>query len=51
MNLDYLLGLLASAAAVIIGIVVHESAHALAAYALGDRTARSQGRKIGRAHV
>lgn len=44
MNLDYLLGLLASAAAVIIGIVVHESAHALAAYALGDRTARSQGR-------
>lgn len=44
MNLDYLLGLLASAAAVIIGIVVHESAHALAAAALGDRTARSQGR-------
>lgn len=44
MNLDYLLGLLASAAAVIIGIVLHESAHALAAYALGDRTARSQGR-------
>lgn len=44
MNFDYLLGLLASAAAVIIGIVVHESAHAFAAYALGDRTARSQGR-------
>lgn len=44
MNFDYLLGLVASAAAVIIGIVIHESAHALAAYALGDRTARSQGR-------
>lgn len=44
MNFDYLSGLLASAAAVIIGIVVHESAHALAAYLLGDRTARSQGR-------
>ena len=44
MNFDYLLGLLASAAAVIIGIVVHESAHAFAAYAHGDRTARSQGR-------
>lgn len=44
MNFDYLFGLLASAAAVIIGIVVHESAHALAAYLLGDRTARSQGR-------
>lgn len=44
MNFDYLLGLLASAAAVIIGIVVHESAHAFVAYALGDRTARSQGR-------
>ena len=44
MNFDYLFGLLASAAAVIIGIVVHESAHALSAYLLGDRTARSQGR-------
>ena len=30
MNFDYLFGLFASAAAVIIGIVVHESAHALA---------------------
>lgn len=36
--------LLASALAVIIGIVIHESAHALAAYALGDKTARSRGR-------
>ncbi len=36
--------LLISALAVIIGIVVHESAHALAAYALGDKTARSRGR-------
>lgn len=33
-----------SALAVIIGIVIHESAHALAAYALGDKTARSRGR-------
>lgn len=36
--------LLISAVAVIIGIVVHESAHALAAYLLGDATARSRGR-------
>ena len=36
--------LLASALAVIIGIVVHESAHALAAYVLGDATARQRGR-------
>ena len=36
--------LLASALAVIIGIVVHESSHALAAYVLGDATARQRGR-------
>ena len=36
--------LLISALAVIIGIVIHESTHALAAYALGDKTARSRGR-------
>lgn len=36
--------LLTSALAVIIGIVVHESAHALAAYLLGDKTAQSRGR-------
>lgn len=36
--------LLISALAVIVGIVIHESAHALAAYALGDKTARSRGR-------
>ncbi|WP_317299250.1 site-2 protease family protein [Collinsella tanakaei] len=36
--------LLISALAVIIGIVIHESAHALAAYALGDKTARLRGR-------
>ena len=36
--------LLISALAVIIGIVIHESAHALAAYALDDKTARSRGR-------
>lgn len=39
-----LTNLLASAFAVIVGIVVHESAHALAAFALGDKTARSRGR-------
>ncbi len=44
MNVPYLMSLLASALALILGIVVHESAHALAAYLLGDRTARSQGR-------
>lgn len=44
MNLSYLIGLMASAVALIVGIVVHESAHALMAYALGDRTARSRGR-------
>lgn len=32
------------AVAVIVGIVVHESSHALAAFLLGDRTARSRGR-------
>lgn len=36
--------LLASALAVIVGIVIHESAHALTAYLLGDKTARSRGR-------
>lgn len=41
MDLTYLLS---SALAVIGGIVIHESAHALAAYALGDKTARSRGR-------
>lgn len=44
LNLNYIFYLLTSAAALIIGIVIHESAHALAAYLLGDRTARSRGR-------
>lgn len=39
-----IVSLLASALAVIVGIVIHESAHALAAYLLGDKTARSRGR-------
>lgn len=39
-----LVSILISALAVIIGIVVHESAHALTAYLLGDSTARSRGR-------
>lgn len=44
MNVPYLVSLLSSACALVIGIVVHESAHAIAAYALGDHTARSRGR-------
>lgn len=36
--------LIINALAVVVGIVVHESAHALAAYALGDATARRRGR-------
>lgn len=36
--------LLIDAVALIVGIVIHESAHALAAYVLGDKTARSRGR-------
>ena len=42
--MDRIISLLLSAVAVILGIVVHESAHALAAYLLGDPTARSRGR-------
>lgn len=42
--MDRIVSLLLSAVAVILGIVVHESAHALAAYVLGDSTARSRGR-------
>ena len=44
MSSSYLMNLLASAVAVIVGIVIHESAHAAAAWALGDKTARSRGR-------
>lgn len=44
MSSSYLMNLLASAIAVIVGIVIHESAHAAAAWALGDKTARSRGR-------
>lgn len=36
--------MITSALALIVGIVIHESAHALAAYLLGDRTARDRGR-------
>lgn len=36
--------LLIDAVALIVGIVIHESAHALAAYVLGDKMARSRGR-------
>ena len=44
MSSSYLMNLVASAVAVIVGIVIHESAHAAAAWALGDKTARSRGR-------
>ena len=44
MSSSYFMNLLASAVAVIVGIVIHESAHAAAAWALGDKTARSRGR-------
>ncbi len=44
MSSSYLMNLLASAVAVILGIVIHESAHAAAAWALGDKTAHSRGR-------
>ena len=44
MSNSYIMNLLASAVAVIVGIVIHESAHAAAAWALGDKTARSRGR-------
>ena len=44
MSSSYLMNMLASAVAVIVGIVIHESAHAAAAWALGDKTARSRGR-------
>lgn len=44
MSSSYFMNLLAGAVAVIVGIVIHESAHAAAAWALGDKTARSRGR-------
>lgn len=44
LDLRYLVSLLIQAAALIVGLCVHESAHAIAAWALGDRTARSRGR-------
>lgn len=44
MSSSYIMNLLASAVAVIVGIVIHESAHAAAAWALGDKTASSRGR-------
>lgn len=42
--MDRIVSLLISAVSVVVGIVVHESAHALAAYVLGDSTARARGR-------
>lgn len=44
LDVAYIAGLLIQALALIIGLCVHESAHALAAWALGDKTARSRGR-------
>lgn len=39
-----ILGIVVTVAALAVAMVVHESAHALAAYALGDKTARERGR-------
>lgn len=44
LNFSYLITLLLSALAALLCITVHESAHGLAAYALGDPTAKRQGR-------
>lgn len=44
LDFSYLLTLLLSAVAALLCITVHESAHGLAAYALGDPTAKQQGR-------
>ena len=45
MNIDYtILSIFRSATAAVIGLTVHEFAHAFAAYQLGDTTARDQGR-------
>lgn len=44
MDTGYLLQLIASAVALMLGITIHESAHAFTAYLLGDRTARDRGR-------
>lgn len=44
LDFSYILYLLMQALAVIVGLCVHESSHALAAWALGDKTARSRGR-------
>lgn len=45
LNIDYtVLSIFRSATAAVIGLTVHEFAHAFAAYQLGDTTARDQGR-------
>lgn len=44
MNWDYLLQLAANILPALIAIIVHEICHGLAALAMGDRTAESQGR-------
>lgn len=44
MNGAYLFFLVVQVVALVLGLVVHECAHALAAYLLGDKTARSAGR-------
>ena len=42
--MSYLAQLVIYVASLAVGIVIHESSHALAAYALGDQTARARGR-------
>ena len=44
MNTSYLFELLIYVFALAVGIVIHESSHSLAAYLLGDSTARERGR-------
>jgi Zn-dependent protease len=44
MDLQFILDKLFSLPGIILGLTVHEYCHALAAYCLGDRTARDQGR-------
>ena len=43
MNFDYI-SILKTVPGVVVGLVIHELAHAYTAYRLGDNTARDQGR-------
>ncbi len=43
-NWDFLIGILISACAALVAIVIHELSHGLVAYAFGDNTAKKSGR-------